>query len=238
MGKDRHLTRTKQTGLSLNKGIDMKNFDVALVRAFLMFLLFLSPATVFPKGGSGHSSEPVYVQGHTTKSGTYVAPHYRSHPDGTTANNWSTKGNVNPFTGKAGTKSLGATPASPARGAMAKTTLLVPASTSSGSDEVPESNAPAILNTDKRSPLDAGPRIPPTISSAPSSDPLLEFQKRNALKGSPESMRAMGLRYLAGTGVEEDGEKAREFLKKAANKGDLPAQRKLRELFLWPPESP
>lgn len=33
-----------------------------------------------------------------------MAPHYRSHPDGNFWNNWSTRGNVNPFTGKVGTK--------------------------------------------------------------------------------------------------------------------------------------
>lgn len=48
----------------------------------------------------------VYVNGHTRKDGTYVQPHYRSNPDGNFNNNWSTKGNVNPYTGKAGTKSL------------------------------------------------------------------------------------------------------------------------------------
>ena len=46
----------------------------------------------------------VYVQGHTKKDGTYVAPHYRSNPDSNVYNNWSTKGNVNPYTGQAGTK--------------------------------------------------------------------------------------------------------------------------------------
>lgn len=49
-------------------------------------------------------SAQVYVRGHTTKNGTYVAPHYRSSPDSSKLNNWSTKGNVNPYTGQAGTK--------------------------------------------------------------------------------------------------------------------------------------
>lgn len=47
---------------------------------------------------------PVHVRGYTTKNGTYVAPHYRSAPDHSVWNNWSTRGNVNPFTGKVGTK--------------------------------------------------------------------------------------------------------------------------------------
>src|SRR3954453_2118311 len=49
-------------------------------------------------------SAQVYVHGYTTKSGTYVAPHYRSSPDSNPFNNYSTKGNVNPYTGQAGTK--------------------------------------------------------------------------------------------------------------------------------------
>ena len=49
-------------------------------------------------------SADVYVQGYTRKDGTYVAPYYRTSPDGTTLNNYSTKGNVNPYTGQLGTK--------------------------------------------------------------------------------------------------------------------------------------
>lgn len=44
------------------------------------------------------------VRGHTRSNGTYVPPHYRSAPDGSKHNNWSTRGNVNPHTGKAGTR--------------------------------------------------------------------------------------------------------------------------------------
>ena len=50
------------------------------------------------------ASAQVYVHGYTTKNGTYVAPHYRSNPDGNLSNNYSTVGNVNPYTGQAGTK--------------------------------------------------------------------------------------------------------------------------------------
>jgi len=33
---------------------------------------------------------------------TWVRPHWRSDPDGNIWNNWSTKGNINPYTGKPG----------------------------------------------------------------------------------------------------------------------------------------
>jgi hypothetical protein len=45
----------------------------------------------------------VHVRGHYRSNGTYVQPHYRSSPNGTTLDNYSTKGNVNPYTGKEGT---------------------------------------------------------------------------------------------------------------------------------------
>jgi hypothetical protein len=45
-----------------------------------------------------------YVKGYTRANGTYVQPHYRSAPNGTTYDNYSTRGNVNPYTGSYGTK--------------------------------------------------------------------------------------------------------------------------------------
>ena len=43
-----------------------------------------------------------YVNGYTTKNGTYVAPHIRSSPNGNPYDNYSTQGNVNPYTGQKG----------------------------------------------------------------------------------------------------------------------------------------
>jgi len=45
----------------------------------------------------------VSVKGYYRKDGTYVRPHMRSAPDSSVYNNWSTKGNYNPYTGAAGT---------------------------------------------------------------------------------------------------------------------------------------
>lgn len=44
------------------------------------------------------------VRGYVKKSGKYVASYRRTTPNKTKADNWSAKGNVNPDTGKAGTK--------------------------------------------------------------------------------------------------------------------------------------
>lgn len=54
--------------------------------------------------GTGAKSAHSHIGGYTKKDGTHVVAHDRSTKDGTTKNNWSTKGNVNPETGKAGTK--------------------------------------------------------------------------------------------------------------------------------------
>lgn len=50
-------------------------------------------------GSSDHS-----VRGYTRSNGTYVAPSHATNPDSTRNNNYSTSGNVNPYTGKLGTK--------------------------------------------------------------------------------------------------------------------------------------
>ena len=80
----------------------------------LAIVISLFSLSAFAKGGSGHShtyssgtgakAEHTHVDGYTKKDGTYVAPHDRSTPDSTKNNNWSTKGNANPETGKLGTK--------------------------------------------------------------------------------------------------------------------------------------
>jgi len=43
------------------------------------------------------------VRGYVKKStGTYIAPHFKTSPNKTKFDNFSTKGNVNPYTGKKG----------------------------------------------------------------------------------------------------------------------------------------
>ena len=65
--------------------------------AILLTLAILAPGLAIAGG-------PVYVRGHVRRNGSYVAPHYRSAPDRSFRNNWSTKGNFNPYTGAAGTR--------------------------------------------------------------------------------------------------------------------------------------
>lgn len=72
------------------------------MKATLLAVLLI-PAFALARGGS-HSGSRVYVRSHVTKSGNYVPAHVRTAPDHSKGNNWSTKGNVNPDTGKAGSK--------------------------------------------------------------------------------------------------------------------------------------
>ncbi len=49
------------------------------------------------------ATENHYVQPYTKSNGTYVQGHYQTSPDSNIYNNYSTRGNVNPYTGKEGT---------------------------------------------------------------------------------------------------------------------------------------
>jgi hypothetical protein len=52
------------------------------------------------------------VKGYVTKSGTYVPPHFKSTPNATVQDNYSYKGNANPYTGKTGSNLYKSSPTS------------------------------------------------------------------------------------------------------------------------------
>jgi hypothetical protein len=53
--------------------------------------------------GTGSNPNSHSVQGYTTNSGTYVQPHQQTNPNSTQRDNYGATGNVNPYTGVAGT---------------------------------------------------------------------------------------------------------------------------------------
>lgn len=59
----------------------------------LAIIAFATATTVFGQ---------TYVNGYFRSNGTYVQPHYRSSANSTNLDNWSTKGNINPYTGSVG----------------------------------------------------------------------------------------------------------------------------------------
>ena len=70
-------------------------------------ILFSLIALVSFVGTTLYADASVYVRGYTRSNGTYVAPHYRSNPNSSVYDNYSYKGNVNPYTGSVGTNSYG-----------------------------------------------------------------------------------------------------------------------------------
>jgi hypothetical protein len=61
-------------------------------------ILLISISLIAQRTNSNH----VHVNGYTRSNGTYVAPHYKTAPNSTNRDNFSTSGNTNPYTGQAG----------------------------------------------------------------------------------------------------------------------------------------
>lgn len=69
------------------------SFLIAIIFVVSVFLINTSPAEAASR-----------VRGYTRSNGTYVQPHYRSNPDSSRFNNYSTRSNYNPYSGKYGTR--------------------------------------------------------------------------------------------------------------------------------------
>ena len=63
------------------------------LKKIISFIL-LSPCLLI----SQNAFADVYVNGYTRSDGSYVGGHYRSSPNSSVYDNWSTYGNVNPYT--------------------------------------------------------------------------------------------------------------------------------------------
>lgn len=65
----------------------------------------MAPGVATARGNRGYSlHSQVHVRSYFRHNGQYVSPHFRTAPNHTRLDNWSTRGNVNPYTGKLGTK--------------------------------------------------------------------------------------------------------------------------------------
>ena len=76
-----------------------KNMKKIIVTSLVLLSLLFAAAktTLAIKSVRGYFKPSTY---------RYVAPYFRTSPNRYKIDNWSTKGNVNPFTGKKGYKSL------------------------------------------------------------------------------------------------------------------------------------
>jgi len=75
---------------------------IRVVAATLALAGLASLATLFAPQAMACDS---YVSGYYRSDGTYVSGHYRSCANSTTWDNWTTRGNHNPYTGEPGTRS-------------------------------------------------------------------------------------------------------------------------------------
>ena len=75
---------------------------ILYIRKFVIFLDIILCALICINLLASNVYASVYVNGYTRNDGTYVQGHYRSFPNHTRMDNYSTKGNYNPYTGKAG----------------------------------------------------------------------------------------------------------------------------------------
>lgn len=81
----------------------MKQFLIGA--GILAAFVFSMPAVAKKSSGySAPSGSSHSVRGHVRKDGTYVQPHRATNQNQTQRDNWSSKPNVNPYTGKPGEK--------------------------------------------------------------------------------------------------------------------------------------
>lgn len=76
------------------------NNKILMVKKFFLTIIFtlIWLGLAFGQINPNH----VRVSGYTRKDGTYVQPYFRTAPNSTNRDNFSTQGNVNPYTGEAG----------------------------------------------------------------------------------------------------------------------------------------
>ncbi|MFS0489524.1 hypothetical protein [Leadbetterella byssophila] len=60
---------------------------------------------------SSYGTTSTFQNGYLKSNGTYVKPHYKTTSNGTNWDNYSTKGNVNPYTGSNGSRARDYSPA-------------------------------------------------------------------------------------------------------------------------------
>jgi hypothetical protein len=68
----------------------------------LLFSLLLI-GVLFTVSSSAVEARTIRVKSYTTRRGTYVNSYYRTSPNRYKFDNYSSKGNYNPYTGRAGT---------------------------------------------------------------------------------------------------------------------------------------
>lgn len=98
-----HAMNQQSESFNMNKYFLGKKLLVFILAGFLALPVLAKKSS--PGGYKSYgSSKTTNVHGYTKKDGTYVAPHHRTSPNNTQRDNWTSKPNQNPYTGKDGTK--------------------------------------------------------------------------------------------------------------------------------------
>lgn len=74
------------------------------MKIFILSVFALVTSLFMLSVGSTPTDAASRVRGYTKSNGTYVQPYYRSSPNSTRFDNYSTRGNYNPYSGKWGTR--------------------------------------------------------------------------------------------------------------------------------------
>ena len=72
--------------------------DINLMEGTLRYVIFALTLGITCTSANAQN----YVNGYVRSDGTYVQPHFRSSPNSTQYDNYSTRGNTNPYTGQRG----------------------------------------------------------------------------------------------------------------------------------------
>lgn len=72
--------------------------------ASIVLLTLTGAATVLSPPAAAACYGDTYVSGYFRGDGKYVSGHYRTCPDSSSFNNYSSQGNFNPYTGERGTR--------------------------------------------------------------------------------------------------------------------------------------
>lgn len=186
----------------------MKIFRPLLICVFIISVA----APAFAGGRQGVGGGSVHVRGHFRRDGAYVQPHYRSAPDGRFYNNWSTKGNINPYTGEDG--KVVSPPLSGSRGSysLPAPSLIPPRSSD-------ESSPPPLL------------RLPSTPTFSPSLDATLPSQESitDYLTRADREARLRQAKRLKELGIPADPERE-DFLSMADKEARVRQSRRLHDL--------
>lgn len=81
--------------------VDKNCYTVSMFKKILVSLMLV--ASLFTVSASDVEARTIRVRGYTTRRGTYVNSYYKTSPNRYKFDNYSSKGNYNPYTGRTGT---------------------------------------------------------------------------------------------------------------------------------------